>query len=570
MGGGSSMSSKQFQVGDVVRHRRRGVGQVSSADAESIRVKYASGQSSPPMQPEDAAQLLTKLPEDSPEALLLEHPESLQPWIEDAPLKLVATAVSVNGNSANASSIEHRLAPVFNPGEWKAWWEEVRPFAKKSPYFKFTQKGATYSLREGPSEVPEERLLKPVKVKDWADWLKSPDGKAPVRPQLSAGLLRNTISVVQGETWPPDFPLTLASELASDLKQSAGNDSRNFLKALYQPLGRPVRVALSQELANSVLRGESVSTPDDDALDLLLAAPNPSERKQVLQNLAVQAAEGYLPSDLVGNYLAGAVADVQDAVLGKTTRQLQDALNAPDAGQWLVELLFEIQTRLAELKRQSTSRENQLKRQALNHQKELERLNSAHDKESQRQNSLHQEALRQLEATLKEEQAKHRAEVDRLNQQNETLRQHEASLSGRLKDEQTNRQKDVDKLNQQARDLHAQLARGRDEFVMEARYDILKQLALAFQNLHRADASVSELVQDAKSNLLLALGAGGAQEFGAVGELTEFNPQIHHGADGLAAGDKVRITLPGIKVLSSSDEVAVLRPAETVSIQEGE
>ena len=534
MGGGSSMSSKQFQVGDVVRHNQRGVGQVTAV-ADAVRVKYATGKSSPPMPLEAAAQLLTKLPDGSPEALLLEHPESLQPWIEDAPLKLVATAVSVNGNSANASVIERLLFPVFNDSQanaqWVDWSREVLPYAKKSDGLEFIDKGKVFSLVKSLADIPEAPLPKPVKVKDWADWLMSPTGKAPARPQLSDVLLRDTVSVVQGETWAPDFPLMLASELTSELEQGRGNDSRNFLQALYRPLGGQGRVTLSQELANCIFSSEGFSAKPEDALDLLLASSSQNERNKVLQNLAVQASEGHLPPVVIGNYLAGAVADVQDPILRKTTRQFQDALSAPDAVQVSVELLFEIQTRLAELKRQNTKQttahQNQLKRLASAHQKELNRQRDEYDRKLAQQSAEHQEELKRQrnehDRKLAQQSAEHqealKSQLARLSSEHgKELQEQSERHEEKLREQESAYQGEVAKITNRFAAYRKGVVQKREKSHSEIRRDLLELISDTLRLLNSGDREVSARLRGAQAILTLALRAGG----GDLREVREF------------------------------------------------
>ena len=525
------MSSKQFQVGDVVRHNQRGVGQVTVAEG-AIRVKYATGKSSPLMQPEAAAQLLTKLPEDSPEALLLQHPESLQPWIEDAPLKLVATAVSVNGNSANANIIEQLLFPVFNDSQanaqWVDWSREVLPYAKKSDDLEFIDKGKVFSLAKSLADIPEAPLPKPVKVKDWADWLMSPTGKAPARPQLSDVLLRDTVSVVQGETWPPDFPLMLASELTSELEQGRGNDSRNFLQALYRPLGGQGRVTLSQELANSILSSEGLAAKPEDALDLLLAGSSQNERNKVLQNLAVQASEGHLPPVVIGNYLAGAVADVQDPILRKTTRQFQEALRAPDVVQVSVELLFEIQTRLADLKRQNakqtTAHQNQLKRLASAHQKELKRQRDEYEHKLSQQSAEHQAELKRQrnehDRKLSQQSAEHqealKSQLARLSSEHgKELQEQSDSHEKKLREQEATHQSGIAEITEQFADFRSDAERKREESRFEIRKDMLQVLQDTLHKLSSVNGTVEDRLQDAQAGLKLAFRVGGGELLGA-------------------------------------------------------
>ena len=193
------MSSKQFQIGDVVRHRRRGVGQVTVA-AETIRVEYATGESksSPPMPPEAAAELLEKLQEDSPEARLLHFPETLNDWAVEAPVRLVATALSIHPSSkGTAGQIKKSLAKVKLEQAWESWWgKKMQPAVKEATdYFATAESGKdlVYLLKAANIfEIPaiplaEYRSKRPNAKsspkagdpKEWEAWLSSVADASP-------------------------------------------------------------------------------------------------------------------------------------------------------------------------------------------------------------------------------------------------------------------------------------------------------------------------------------------------------------------------------------------------------
>ena len=551
----------------------------------------------------------------------------------DAPLKVVALALHSLRSRGKASDIKKAVMAntALTEQEYKAWWDGIPTVLRAAPDFK--EKNGTYSLLGSPDGVPAVPLPpKPKKAKapakpkpktgkleEWVIWLSGPEDAPPPYAKPHSDLIKGI-----GKGIPeviPEHGLRLVvggcNTALSENEVYTPADWRSMLVAWLDLL-----VAVARRW-NSEFGNSGASAPTGTAsgvFRLWQAIPAGKRREQLIRKIAsllnspsglrpgfattlwalfsdttdgvIEANEG---SRLFANRLAvHTEADARIELWQKiaefglrygdlarrnhTLSELFGVLNAVDAsgekrilrrllhksseeGAPSPEALLDFANRhtdilLAGLLLLDTPPERVLRQGADRLHSAIAYGNTPGEPISSTVAKLTQTARERVEDTLARNANSFRQDLEKAQTQ------HQAEVAG------MNQQ--MGELNREARDLHAQLARGRDEFVMEARYDVLKQLALAFQHLHRADASVSELVQDAKSNLLLALGAGGAQEFGAVGELTEFNPQIHHGADGLAAGDKVRITLPGIKVLSSSDEVSVLRPAETVSIQEGE
>lgn len=217
------MSSKQFQVGDVVRHRRRGVGKVSSVDAELIEVEYDGGRSNWSMNWETAASLLIKLPEDSPEARLLHFPETLNDWASEAPLRLVGAALSLQPERQGKSGdIKSRLAGIELPKSWSAWWGQVLPAVQASTdYFQMGKQGSVpiYSFSGNIADIPEIPLSeypakskakparKPAKPKpvigtskEWSGWFLSEQDSPP------PGAAPNSQFVKSLSSKPKNFP----------------------------------------------------------------------------------------------------------------------------------------------------------------------------------------------------------------------------------------------------------------------------------------------------------------------------------------------------------------------------
>ena len=134
--------------------------------------------------------LLTMLDSGSPEALLWERPEQLASWAEEAPLKLVALALSVCGGKGKTADIRGKLSGrVIDEGQWDNWWKKHSKFLGSLPdYFESVKapKGNDYRLLTSVDAVPSDRAApvksRPVPMKVWRDWLQSgPPGEAPGR-----------------------------------------------------------------------------------------------------------------------------------------------------------------------------------------------------------------------------------------------------------------------------------------------------------------------------------------------------------------------------------------------------
>ena len=143
--------------------------------------------------------LLTPLDPDGPEALLWNRPEQLAPWAEEAPLKLVALALSVGGGRGKAADIRGKLSGrVIEEGQWDNWWKKhSRSLGALPDCFESVKapKGNDYRLLTSVESVPSDWTApaksKPVPIKVWREWLQSgapgeTPGRYPTKPVAEA------------------------------------------------------------------------------------------------------------------------------------------------------------------------------------------------------------------------------------------------------------------------------------------------------------------------------------------------------------------------------------------------
>ena len=186
-----------FQPGSIVRDNRsklgRVVGVAGSVEVDGVAerqftVDFWGGEE------RRLERWLTPLDEDCPEALLLDRPDELASWADDAPLKLVALALSADGGTGKVADIRAKLdGRVIEEGRWKNWWSKrSKALATLPKHFGSVKapKGNEYTLLSDVGDVPAD-WKPPAKPKaatatDWRKWLQSgapapPPGRFPTR-----------------------------------------------------------------------------------------------------------------------------------------------------------------------------------------------------------------------------------------------------------------------------------------------------------------------------------------------------------------------------------------------------
>ena len=163
------MTDSGIQVGAFVRHATKGVGRVEETGSNPS-VLFWTDKESGKLEKMPAG-LMALLPNDSPEALLWNHPEGLAPWAEEKPLQLVALALSVMGGKGKFTSIRKALDAV--PGcKSSAWWSPTQAKLKLpelKEYFGIAKSEIT--LQSTASAVPSDADLSAFLQSEWHSWL---------------------------------------------------------------------------------------------------------------------------------------------------------------------------------------------------------------------------------------------------------------------------------------------------------------------------------------------------------------------------------------------------------------
>lgn len=96
-------------------------------------------------------------------AYLETDPEEVAGWVEKAPLRLVALALSdLENHTGRSGQLESKLSQVLseapNHFTWNAWWDRVRPGLTETPYFLYKNPNYTFRRSYKVEDIPEGSL----------------------------------------------------------------------------------------------------------------------------------------------------------------------------------------------------------------------------------------------------------------------------------------------------------------------------------------------------------------------------------------------------------------------------
>ena len=120
--------------------------------------------------------------------------------------------------------------------------------------------------------------------------------------------------------------------------------------------------------------------------------------------------------------------------------------------------------------------------------------------------------------------------------------------------------------DQEIRRLRTQILASREESRMDILQDILRVMSETLQSIRPLQARPEELFRHVEARLALALRAGGAEEFGTIGETVAYNPAHHQAENQLPISAAVRIAAPGFVIrgnVTSDRVIAKARVVET-------
>ena len=196
------MTGRDLKPGNMVQHHSYGVGKVRAVEdgGETLVIDFRSRPDH--RMRRSLVDSLQRLPDDGLAALTWDGPEEVQPWVNEAPLKLVALALADSGGRGKAKDIQEKLeGRVVRDPKWATWWKQVQPATKSSAHFR-VGKDRSITLVAKVDDIPHEPLAPPAKktkaqkgkppsLREWRKWLLSevdgpPPAPSPTRPVSNA------------------------------------------------------------------------------------------------------------------------------------------------------------------------------------------------------------------------------------------------------------------------------------------------------------------------------------------------------------------------------------------------
>ena len=539
---------------------------------------------------------LTPLDWDSPEALLWRRPEQLAPWADEAPLKLIALALSAGGGQGKAADVREKLSGrVIREEDWDNWWKKrSRALGSLPDYFQSVKapRGNDYRLLTSFDDVPSDQAApvksRPVSLKAWREWLLSgsPEdapGRYPTKPVAEALAKWDDAETVEQVL----IRLAVSAEALLTRGELSAQEAEGWLTAIAhaairrREIGRPDPRGYDAARAGELLARLSRIAGERTPQDLVLKAGALDGEEEAWKRGFVagmwesfegdDAREMYRKSSAVlGRQARGDLArEIALAAFdpGYTTRRnseldrLIDMLPEDQRTQILQEMIASANPAQRDgvldyiaSSRHASGPENLGLRQiaALILDREQGELTKRTSKEladviapritAEAEASfpaMSAQIVLQRRPALLEVAAASVEEV--IAGKNQELRNQQQAHEAEIQRER----QEQERLRLQIQSLGAELAAQREESRLEVRMDMLLAVGEVLQSVY-ANRGAEEIAGSVTAGLTLALRAGGAELLETPGETVGFKPQWHQAKDDLPESAPVEVIAPGI------------------------
>ena len=598
------MTDSKFQPGVLVRDNHARVGKIVGnstlveLDGNPVEVFSVDFWGNEVKRPNN---WLTLLAPESPEALLLERPETLASWADEAPLKLVALALSVGGGEGKMADIRAKLdGRVLEAGKWENWWKKQQQQMRKLPAcFKIVKTGRDieYNLLIWYDSVPAATELKAVGAArkegatpaDWKVWLEAtthgpPPGRFPTR-QFASSLARWHAEAIE----PALLRLITSVEELSSSREPSAQAAEGWLRAVAQAALRWREVGGSDPRGYTAARvGEALArlariAGDRTPYDLLLQAgamdgEADAWRRGFLAGMwesfeGEEARDMYLGSaSLLGRQARGDLArqitlaafgpEIPERRYGELDRLL-DALPESDRGPLLEEVMAravsaqraEVRDYLADSRHFSGAGQLGIRL------KGVLTVSNPHDEFTARTSRELADALASPERLPPEIKALFGEAAKGIDKAKSSFREEVQNRSAEAQSKIEVGRQEQERLRQQVRERNAELAANREESRLEVRRDMLLAVGEVLQSVSRSRDS-GALAGDVEAGLTLALRAGGAEPLETPGEIVAFDPELHDTEGNVPARGAVRVIAPGVVYRGGTHGESVLLKAQ--------
>ena len=611
------LADEDIRVGTFVSGSDLGVGRIVEVveDSSDIIVDFHS-QPRFLFERNVAIRTLRKASEEGLEVRLHVNREAVLELVENAPLRLVAAALVDLGRSATTTELREKLTrDVIDQPNWNRWWRRVQAGLKESrrsisysPRRKSMRLIANHpddinpvSLNElsGPSSNSRAREVRAApprsvpRLSEWVMWIHGdeegdvprgapPEGLRPVLQTCPSLLVsRSTNRLVRG----------IEQRVTSSLRP-AGPSSMTWLGCLADILTRWVETGEHLEeipLPKIIqLLAQATHTLDSaeygNLAEWLTSYVSRSTRNVEQVARALLSADTKIPREEkgIGKILEHVSAQLEESTLELLYQSMieTNSYQPPDLGTWrslkpevraeiLSSVLVNVHdpvsiTEVGHLLNREWGVSNPHERHYLFKPVAVAWL--MHEQLRGDAGDFLRNALRSNLGGAAPESS-HMVEWRDLSEslsndvvaqlREELTREKESELQSRAATES-----ELERVKRQVRHLRGELHNASRVAVLDLTRDALLVLGETVQQLVSSTAPDTSKIADAEAGIRLALGALGAELFGEVGQVIDFDSRLHEPDSHIAGECQVEVTAPGLRFTRGVDTPFVLVRAE--------
>jgi len=608
------MIDKEIEVNGYVSHREWGIGRIAAIedDGEWLLIDFPD-RTRHRMSREIALRSLTRLPDDGLEVMLQNNSEAVLGWVNNAPLKLIAAALADTGRAGRPKDLQGQLENrVIKNVKWSTWWKRIQPLLKESPHFRIDK--GTYTLVSEVRGIPEEMPDIPKKdtnkakkssskmasIKDWISWLFTDVGDVDTAPPANA--IPQAVSEIL-EVLPVEMVEKVGQRLVNGLGivlQAKRAPSENMIRAwifnIEQLSNRLIETPSStsvQEILTALMRlissffGKPKHKRVEDKLVLMvsgLAQKDRSTMQGIADGISVSLGKGSKEVLQTLRQICDKLPDTDRKLLiGNVTFRLFQHDN-PEQQNLLLKAINEkdrdyLFERLSLLSAEGQISVRNLTDAILNEWQERQKRRDNPSIQSllvsaillgDSGSSLMTIVTEEFRASIRKQGNTERNQILDL-----ILRITREEISQAKRDVEQRLRKDIASLNEQLTeekrgrertkravdDLQTQLAKNREEAILEIRRDMLLVIGELMQLTSGKKNKPAEIIPDIEAGLSLALNAGDAEIYGQVGQMVAYDGKLHVAEGTVEQGDSVVIVVPGVIVRSHQTDNLILLKA---------
>ena len=536
-------------------------------------------------------------------------------WVEGAPLRLLAYALLLmQERTGKAEEIKDALQSLVEPSvKWSHWWQQTQEMVKKSDHFKLGSRPTTITLlTEEIDDIPSPQLPPPPLPKAQREWLRWFQGETDVIPSKSGNPVKAAHDALN--ICPPEY---------------LGTALQCTIRAAGDILDKPTKSAAegwADLLSNAALRWRSRPDADNDAktaarvarlmVRLLTVADFPpgkaghwlcqagallDESSEIWREsfaavlwdalpISSQDIQGWFRKAFAQMMRENQVVIAREIALGAFTDGASPVPAARFSGvDALLSHLFDAGNAAflrhlvvlgvsGKAHRQSVADYIAHSDSAAHPQKHLDAAALAAILLTDGRGPLAERAGQGIADALDDDSGAGAPSWDvLLSESRRRIAGQRAVLTDQIEELRAARERErlgyenrIAQSDRETARLRAEIAAGREESRLDIRQDMLTVISETLYDLRGRRDSPEELLRLVETRLSLALRAGGAEEFGTIGETAAYD-SVQHQADGeIRPGAPVRIAAPGAVVRGKLTGDRVLVKASVVSLAEEE